>query len=844
DPRRFAAADLEAWLAAPEVCDLRKLFPVSVDREMWSLAAMAGGIGQLSFPDARSQVRLVAAQCSLMQELSVAAFAEAQQAAQKCAEQAGDADSNSNSNNNDNNKDNNDDNSNNKERSAETCVRRTAGQAAGRLLERWRDNNNNNHNDKEQAPSTFDEVRDFSGNGTRRFSEAYARRAEAALLGAAGGEEGGVLALPLGASVAVSLAGLAMELGRLARLLVEHVRTLWGIRNVMTEISAVYPTIFEQLPVFRVHSDTYGRHWDVLERLLLGLAETDDTGSSKQLRMAELGVACGPIGFHLLQRFPSLQYFGADPTIRDELRAAYEPFNARSKLFETTGEEMHRQLAAEAPMDFVFVDGPHTYSNVRNDLRLWESRVRSGGIIAGHAVIEHRLASGGQDINIGMDGTWRVQPQKRTMGMEVSPTGDPRRFAAADLEAWLAAPEVCDLRKLFPVSVDREMWSLAAMAGGIGQLSFPDARSQVRLVAAQCSLMQELSVAAFAEAQQAAQKCAEQAGDADSNSNSNNNDNNKDNNDDNSNNKERSAETCVRRTAGQAAGRLLERWRDNNNNNHNDKEQAPSTFDEVRDFSGNGTRRFSEAYARRAEAALVGAAGGEEGGVLALPLGASVAASLAGLAMELGRLARLLVEHVRTLWGIRNVMTEISAVYPTILEQLPVFRVHTDTYGRHWDVLERLLLGLAETDDTGSSKQLRMAELGVACGPIGFHLLQRFPSLQYFGADPTIRDELRAAYEPFNARSKLFETTGEEMHRQLAAEAPMDFVFVDGPHTYSNVRNDLRLWESRVRSGGIIAGHDFTLRHPPLLWAVIEHRLASGGQDINIGMDGTWWWQV
>lgn len=66
----------------------------------------------------------------------------------------------------------------------------------------------------------------------------------------------------------------------------------------------------------------------------------------------------------------------------------------------------------------------------------------------------------------------------------------------------------------------------------------------------------------------------------------------------------------------------------------------------------------------------------------------------------------------------------------------------------------------------------------------------------------------------------------------------MDFVFIDGPHTYANVRNvpsnslintssleDLQLWEPRVRRGGIIAGHDFTARHPPLLWAVTEHRM-------------------
>ena len=58
------------------------------------------------------------------------------------------------------------------------------------------------------------------------------------------------------------------------------------------------------------------RHFDVLEALLASL-------DGSRLRMAELGVACGPIGLFLLQRFPHLEYFGADPTIRDEVREAY-----------------------------------------------------------------------------------------------------------------------------------------------------------------------------------------------------------------------------------------------------------------------------------------------------------------------------------------------------------------------------------------------------------------------------------------------------------------------------------------------------------------------------------------
>eukprot|EP00913_Durusdinium_trenchii_P031219 g29232.t1 len=193
---------------------------------------------------------------------------------------------------------------------------------------------------------------------------------------------------------------------------------------------------------------------------------------------------------------------------------------------------------------------------------------------------------------------------------------------------------------------------------------------------------------------------------------------------------------------------------------------------------------------------------------------------LSELALELGRTARLVVEHSRTVWGLKQLVLELSGVYPNIQSQLPTYRIQP-FYGRHFDVLEALLSSLEE--DKGP--ELRMAELGVACGPIGLHLLARFSGLQYYGADPTIKEEVREAYQPYAERAQLFATTSEEMHTRLSDGPLMDFVFIDGPHTYANVRNDLHLWEQRVRPGGIVAGHDFTVRHPPLLWAVSEYRM-------------------
>jgi len=47
-----------------------------------------------------------------------------------------------------------------------------------------------------------------------------------------------------------------------------------------------------------------------------------------------------------------------------------------------------------------------------------------------------------------------------------------------------------------------------------------------------------------------------------------------------------------------------------------------------------------------------------------------------------------------------------------------------------------------------------------------------------------------------------------EMVRHYA-DASLDWVFIDADHAYESVRKDIDAWLPKVRTGGIIAGHDF-----------------------------------
>ena len=82
-----------------------------------------------------------------------------------------------------------------------------------------------------------------------------------------------------------------------------------------------------------------------------------------------------------------------------------------------------------------------------------------------------------------------------------------------------------------------------------------------------------------------------------------------------------------------------------------------------------------------------------------------------------------------------------------------------------------------------------------------------------------------------NDRVRLIKRPSEESAEHLAPGG-YDLVFVDGNHTYQNVRDDLRLMWPRVKPGGMLVGHDYTTRFPGVIQAVdespVDFRVAAG----------------
>jgi len=60
----------------------------------------------------------------------------------------------------------------------------------------------------------------------------------------------------------------------------------------------------------------------------------------------------------------------------------------------------------------------------------------------------------------------------------------------------------------------------------------------------------------------------------------------------------------------------------------------------------------------------------------------------------------------------------------------------------------------------------------------------------------------------------------------MIPDISLDFVFIDAMHTYEAVKEDIRAWFPKIRSGGIVAGHDYSW--DGVKKAVDEFELSSG----------------
>lgn len=68
----------------------------------------------------------------------------------------------------------------------------------------------------------------------------------------------------------------------------------------------------------------------------------------------------------------------------------------------------------------------------------------------------------------------------------------------------------------------------------------------------------------------------------------------------------------------------------------------------------------------------------------------------------------------------------------------------------------------------------------------------------------------------------------------------LDFVYIDGDHTLPNIINDIWWWSAKVRSGGIISGHDFFCTAPHARNLIVHVQPAVEAVVKVMGIESYW----
>ena len=156
----------------------------------------------------------------------------------------------------------------------------------------------------------------------------------------------------------------------------------------------------------------------------------------------------------------------------------------------------------------------------------------------------------------------------------------------------------------------------------------------------------------------------------------------------------------------------------------------------------------------------------------------------------------------------------------------------------------------------GQQETLVGLEIGVASGWTMNHFLQNLSNLKLIGIDPYIgymdgsreitQEMLDAQYlaaqdniSDFAPRGKILRGYSQDFVNSFEDES-LDYIFIDGDHSYEGALRDCELFFPKIKSGGIFAGHDWSF--DGVRKAVNEFKDRNGSPNIRIVEVDVWYW--
>jgi predicted O-methyltransferase YrrM len=166
---------------------------------------------------------------------------------------------------------------------------------------------------------------------------------------------------------------------------------------------------------------------------------------------------------------------------------------------------------------------------------------------------------------------------------------------------------------------------------------------------------------------------------------------------------------------------------------------------------------------------------------------------------------------------------------------------------RRWDFLASLM------SEQGYKS---FVEIGCKEGRTTGFILKNVPDSRVLAIDPWMtqdatHDPTKETYKEWDfskIEAEFWANVGDNkdrcwMWRMTSEDAAAksdggyDIAFIDALHDYEHVKQDIELWWPLVRSGGILAGHDFNHKWPGVERAVAE---AFNLMQVGVGPDSVW----
>lgn len=165
----------------------------------------------------------------------------------------------------------------------------------------------------------------------------------------------------------------------------------------------------------------------------------------------------------------------------------------------------------------------------------------------------------------------------------------------------------------------------------------------------------------------------------------------------------------------------------------------------------------------------------------------------------------------------------------------------------------------------------RGAEIGVFAGTMSEQLLDIAPTLYLYMVDSWLsKDEWPQAYrDTDDYHSKLSVQQQKNywiMAREIALlhknrceimrmdsgeaaskieDGSLDFVFIDADHSYEGCSRDIAVWQSKIKPGGLLSGHDYgNLCHPYGVKRAVDEAIETKGWTLDLGENFTWFVQL